>query len=250
MRRENKCLKSSQLGEEIVRFSGWEELIQPIMVKAHLVGWFATETTLAPEVLIMKSTTGHNYFLRTPILVFTLTLLAMTAIGRAETKDGLGFCKPFTLEGLQKLNPCQLDHLFGQGQVVSQPVGLGRGRILWLTGVKRPQLQARLSGMVWKGKFFYPDGRFVNQWLGFRAVAAQVTVGPSWFDGQPCFIMEYPPGAAVFGNARDELREIAPGLFLGRYNDRCPCPKLRGYFVLDFRCSCAGLLSSRGASLP
>jgi hypothetical protein len=198
----------------------------------------------------MKSTLGHFYYLRTLLWVFTLTLGAMTGSLQAETKDNLSLCKPWTLERLQKFDRCHLDHLFTQGRVASPPVGLGRGRILWLTDVKRPQLQARLSGIVWKGKYFYPDGRFINQWLGFRAVAAQVTVGPSWFDGQPCFIMEYPPHAAVFGNARDELREIAPGLFLGRYNDRSPCPKLRGYFALDFRGSCGSLLSTRCTPLP
>ena len=30
----------------------------------------------------------------------------------------------------------------------------------------------------------------------------------------------------------DELREIAPNVFLGRFYERGPCPKLKGYFVL------------------
>jgi hypothetical protein len=79
-----------------------------------------------------------------------------------------------------------------------------------------------------------PDGSFVNRWAGgVRAIRSHYTIGPSWADGRPAVVMEYPPGTPVFGNTRDELRAVAPGLYLGPIYDRCPCPLLRGYVVLE-----------------
>ena len=37
-----------------------------------------------------------------------------------------------------------------------------------------------------------------------------------------------------------DLRELAPGVFLGRFSKRCPCQELEGYFVLEFGCECCG----------
>jgi hypothetical protein len=44
--------------------------------------------------------------------------------------------------------------------------------------------------------------------------------------------MEYAPGTPILGNVRDEIREIAPGLYLGRLYERCP-PRFLGYFALE-----------------
>jgi hypothetical protein len=144
-----------------------------------------------------------------------------------------------SLDQLTRMDRCQLDAIFARGQVGSIPCGAGKGKVLLVVEAHRPRLRARLQGTVWKGKYFYPGGcTFTNQWLGFKAVEAPVAVGPSWADGAPCIVLDYPTTAKVFGNTRDELREIGEGVFLGRFYDRCPCPKLRGYFVLDFRQKC------------
>ena len=75
---------------------------------------------------------------------------------------------------------------------------------------------------------------FINQWLGFQAISADITIGTSWFDGQPCFVMQYPKNAPVFGGSRDELREIAPNTWLGRCCDG-DTGKLKSYFLLQGR---------------
>lgn len=93
------------------------------------------------------------------------------------------------------------------------------------------------SNAVWKGKVAAADGHFVNRWLGgVRAVESQYVIGPSWVDGRPAMLMEYPPGTAVLANTHDELREVAPGLYLGPLYDRCPCAILRGYIALEVEC--------------
>jgi hypothetical protein len=138
-----------------------------------------------------------------------------------------------TPSDLRRISVEQLDQVFAEGRAECLPVGAFHGTVLLRTDTRLPRLRARLAGIAWKGKVFDPDGGFTNQWAGFRAVASRVAVGSSWYDGRPCVVLEYPPSSPVFANARDELREIAPGVYLGRFYERCPCPRLQGYFVLE-----------------
>ncbi len=147
--------------------------------------------------------------------------------------DSVTPASPPTLCELKRLDACELDQLFARGSAAALPVGAVRGHILFRTEGKLPRLRTRLGGAVWKGKYFYDDGCFINQWVGFRAISSSAVIAPSWFDGQPCIVLEYPSGTPIFANTRDELREIAPGLYLGRFYHRCPCPLLQGYFVLE-----------------
>jgi hypothetical protein len=160
-----------------------------------------------------------------------LVFLALAVPSRVKAN---GPCPaPRDLAGLDRE---QLDVLFATGTALEQPVGFARGHILLRVGGTLPRVRARLQGLAWKGKVFLPDGTFINQWAGFRALASRVEVGPSWYDGQTCLILEYPPDTPVFGNARDELREVSPGLWLGRFYAICPSGKLEGYFVLETTC--------------
>jgi hypothetical protein len=161
-------------------------------------------------------------------------LLALLALA---TPSGVTADEPrLTPRELARLDRDQLDAVFATGAASQPPVGLARGRILLRVDGNLPRVRARFQGLVWKGKVFHDDGTFINQWAGFRAIASRVEVGPSWHDGQPCLILEYPPGTPVFGNARDELREVAPGVWLGRFYAICPAGKLEGYFVLEATC--------------
>ncbi len=112
-------------------------------------------------------------------------------------------------------------------------MGLGKGTVLLLVNTKHARLKAHMNNAVWKGKRFEEDGNFINQWLCFTALRFTLSEGPSWYDGRPCIVLDYAPGTPVFGNARDEIREVAPGLWLGMFYDKEPCPKLRGFFALE-----------------
>ncbi len=158
-----------------------------------------------------------------------LFVLLALAVPRGVRADG----PCLTPRELARLDRDQLDATFAAGTASQSPVGVGRGRILLLDG-RMPHVRAWFQGLAWKGKVFSPDGTFVNQWAGFRAIASRVEVGPSWCDGRPCLVLEYPPGTPIFGNARDELREVAPGLWLGRFYAICPSGKVEGYFALQF----------------
>ncbi len=137
---------------------------------------------------------------------------------------------------LKRMSLCELEHLFEQSSVGEIPVGYMRGQILLLTDARFPRLKASLAGTAWKGKHIDSDGDFINQWPGFKAVSGHAAIGPSQHDGKPCIVMSYPRNAPVFGNTSDELREIAPGLFLGRLYAVCPCPRFTGYFVIQATC--------------
>jgi hypothetical protein len=127
--------------------------------------------------------------------------------------------------------PCCWEALFRQGTLGCGPRGPTRGTVLHADG-KHPRAKARLQGVVWKGKTFHGDGTFTNRWVGgILAVSADARVEPSWMDGRPCLAMQYAPNAPVFGNVRDELREIAPGVWLGRSYDAAT-GRAKNWFVL------------------
>jgi hypothetical protein len=132
---------------------------------------------------------------------------------------------------LHEATPCCWESLFRQGALGCGPVGPTRGAVLYADG-KHPRLKAHLQGVVWKGKTFHCDGTFTNRWLGgIQAVSAGVHVEPSWLDGQPCLVMQYAADAHVFGNVRDELREIAPDVWLGHSYDAATGHQ-KNWFVL------------------
>jgi hypothetical protein len=165
------------------------------------------------------------------------TFLTLAAFGALDVgtvlADEAAATPPIDLCRLSCMELVELNAAFGAGTVGGVPVGFLRGTPLLVLDAKNPRRRAKLSGMVWKGKHFLPNGRMINQWAGVRAVEAAVRVEPSWFDGAPCLHLDYPPRAPVFGNTRDELRELAPGLMLGRFYQRRPCPRLQGYFALE-----------------
>jgi hypothetical protein len=161
-------------------------------------------------------------------------LTALTiALGIAEP---LLAGEPPTVRDFRRMSLCELDEAFARGTACEVPVGVTRGHVVHAAEAKHPRLAAALQNAFWKGKVFFEGGEFINRFCGFRADRSHAEIGPSWFDGRPCVVLEYPPSALVFANSRDEIREVGPGLYLARFYDRCPCPRLKGYFVLEKAC--------------
>jgi hypothetical protein len=166
---------------------------------------------------------------RSPLVAFGL-LLGVVLTCNAE--PGIVYV-PTCLEELEHLTPCQLHDLYTHAEVGHPLVGTARGRLLYLTD-KFPRIKVRMANSVWRGKAAEPDGYFVNRWVGnVRWIDSHYVIGPSWIDGKPAVVMEYPPGTKLFWNMHDELREISPGLYIGPVFERFPCPKLRGYIGLQ-----------------
>ena len=130
--------------------------------------------------------------------------------------------------------PPDYDALFRAAEAGPAPAGVTRGTVLAVEG-RLPRVKAALQGALWKGKVFHGDGTFTNRWLGgIRAGTAATAEEPSWADGRPALAVHYPPSAPVFGTTRDELRQIEPGVWLGRSFDvRTGEPK--NFFLLRAR---------------
>ncbi|MBX9579295.1 MAG: hypothetical protein K2X87_03225 [Gemmataceae bacterium] len=137
-----------------------------------------------------------------------------------------------TERDLRRMDAGQLRELFLESDLGTPLVGAARGRLVSLADRRGP-VRTGLTNAAWKGKTAEPDGTFVNRWVGgVHAIGSRYEVGPSWLDGRPALVVEYPPGTPILGKTRDELREVAPGLYLGPLYDKTPCPVLRGWLVL------------------
>jgi hypothetical protein len=143
------------------------------------------------------------------------------------------------MEQLICLGPCELNALYQQGKVGTIPEGYVAGRAIFWPGTAKAFPSSDLIQHLWKGKVFYPcQGVMLNKLAcNIEANPARVFYGDSWLDGKPSIIMDYCGTSRMSERIRDEIREIAPGLFLGlTYRRQCPCPKIRNYFALQRPC--------------
>jgi hypothetical protein len=142
---------------------------------------------------------------------------------------------PLTLAALTRMCPEELEQLYHAAPPGKVVAGFARGKPIYPPSTRHAGFRSKLTGLVWRGKVFDAcDGTLINQWLGYKAIVARVYYGESWFDGQPSIIMDYSDTSRVWADVRDEIREVAPGLFLGlMYVRQCEGHKFRMYFVLE-----------------
>jgi hypothetical protein len=147
-----------------------------------------------------------------------------------------GIMRIDSIDQLVGMGAAELDQLYRQGAVVPIPDGPAAGRALY-PDARWGRLRSRLARVAWQGKVFRgAEGKAVNRFFGARVVRADVYPGPSWLDGGPAIILDYSRTSLVYRPYRDEIREIAPGLFLGRMYARTqPEPTFKMYFALDTR---------------
>ncbi len=120
---------------------------------------------------------------------------------------------------LLEMSPAQLNELFGASPAGEIPTGRGAGTVIVVPGTEVAKPAARVLGAIcWRGKVFRPETRDLQNLLSPLAVPgirALVETGDSWVDGRPCIVLDYSRTSRVAGWIRDEIREVAPGLFLG-----------------------------------
>ena len=109
--------------------------------------------------------------------------------------------------------------MFAAAPAGSLPHGRGRGTALILTTTPFSRFLAGFARLgAWRGKEFVDDGsslRNVVSPFGVLAIKAAVYLGPSWVDERPCVVLDYSQTSFVARPIRDEIREIAPGIYLG-----------------------------------
>jgi hypothetical protein len=163
--------------------------------------------------------------------------LLLSANGAALHAQELkpGFC----FDDLVQRNWCELEQIYRQAKPGTIPVGFLRGQVIYCPNQLLSKSKGRFSTLLWHGKHFSCDGTLINQWAGVKAIRARVDYGTSWLDGQPAIILDYAGMSHVWHDVRDEMREVAPGLYVGAmYKGRCPCPELKVFFVLQAECCC------------
>jgi hypothetical protein len=120
---------------------------------------------------------------------------------------------------LLSMNRQQLDDLFGSSPPGPIPNGEANGLAIIVPGTvfSKPIAEA-INLFCWKGKVFDgPHGVLVNRItpFGINAIVAEVYVAPSWLDGKDCIVLDYSKTSIVAERIRDEIREVAPNLYLG-----------------------------------
>jgi hypothetical protein len=113
----------------------------------------------------------------------------------------------------------ELARVYESGTADTVPDGRGRGTVLLGTGGAVGRVAAVLAYLLaWRGKVFdRRAGRLSNLItpLAVRAISADVYRADSWHDGRPCIVLDYAARSFVARKIRDEIREVAPGVFLG-----------------------------------
>jgi hypothetical protein len=127
---------------------------------------------------------------------------------------------PYDVAKLLTLSQAELDKLFTNSPVGNIPNGEAEGTAIVAPGTTySANIASFISHFAWQGKVFDNNkGVLKNKILpfGLNAILARVYKGPSWLDGKECIVLDYSDTSIVAQWIRDEIREIEPGLYLGK----------------------------------
>lgn len=171
-------------------------------------------------------------------LLRTAVVVGIVALGAGSARasdNAVSFTQPQSMDQLVRMSACELRALFAASPAGSVPCGYVPGRAIKDPGSRRTVANSRRTGLVWQGKYFRDDGTMINRFFGFgKAIPADVYVDNSWLDDKPALVFDY-SRSKLWPNVRDEVREVAPGLYLGiMYKDGAPAnPPM--FFTLDAR---------------
>lgn len=138
------------------------------------------------------------------------------------------------LDDLAKLSSAELDRIYREAPAptgVERLVGTPKGRMLAVRGTDGTKLFSLLGFLAsrrrfpWDGKSFGAlspsEGTGINRIkllpLRFDVFPFRTRLEPSAVDGRPCVYLDYeqPKNPFFIARIRDEIREVAPDLWLG-----------------------------------
>ena len=126
---------------------------------------------------------------------------------------------PSTAINLLDMSADELDELFRASPAGPIPSGEAKGTVIFKPDTEFSEVAAKLAHVIfWKGKVFDAErGELRNAIgpLGALAIRAKVLYDESWFDGKQAIILDYSQTSVVAQWIRDEIRLVAPGLYLG-----------------------------------
>lgn len=171
---------------------------------------------------------------RTAFGVVVWSVLAGEALAQEHAAPAL------CLDQLAHMSWDELEALYRQAPPGRISEGYAHGRAIYCPDDRLAGPRSKITHLLWHGKHFSAcDSMLINQWCGVKAIKAQVYYGPSWLDGKPSIIMDYRQTSHVWKDVRDEIREVAPGVFVGiMFQERECGPKLKMYFALETKPAC------------
>lgn len=130
--------------------------------------------------------------------------------------------EPTSLKELARMDSNQLQAVFEAApRPEFLPSGKTRGLVFFQPSKLTSRVQARIFQCLWHGKLL--DGEealMVNRVAGGKFINASMRLDQSFGDGDTAVILDYQgmqKGITKFAEgARDEIREVSPGLWLGR----------------------------------
>lgn len=127
---------------------------------------------------------------------------------------------PYDVPQLLKMTQAQLDELFTSSAAGEIPDGQADGTAIVAPGTTYSQeIASIINHFAWQGKVFdAKKGLLKNRILffGLNAIIAKVYKAPSWLDNKECIVLDYSDTSFVAHWIRDEIRQIGPGLYLGK----------------------------------
>jgi hypothetical protein len=121
---------------------------------------------------------------------------------------------------LMTMTQAELDELFTNSPVGEIPDGEAEGTAIVAPGTTYSADMAKIVSLfAWQGKTFDgKKGQLKNRILpfGLNAIIARIYKAPSWLDGKECIVLDYSDTSLVAQWIRDEIRQIQPGLYLGK----------------------------------
>lgn len=125
-----------------------------------------------------------------------------------------------TVAEMLKMSQAELDALFSAHSAGSIPNGEGKGTAIIAPGTSfSDEIAKAINVFAWQGKVFDAEHGFLRNHIlpfGIKAIVAKVYKAPSWLDGKECILLDYSETSLLVQWVRDEIREIAPGLYLGK----------------------------------
>lgn len=148
------------------------------------------------------------------------------------------FAGDYSVEDLLGMDQAELDQVYLRCGSARLPDGAYQGKAMLLPGSSLNKASVWLAGFVWQGKTFDRErGTLINRIVGFEAAEGRFYHSKSEVDGRISVVIDYKHTSVFFKRVHDELREVSPGLYLGRayYTPRCATEIMAVNFILDFQ---------------
>src|SRR6266542_993451 len=127
---------------------------------------------------------------------------------------------PLDSQQLLRLSKGQLDDLFAKSPAGELPDGEGIGTALLFPGSFLVLIFAWFERrFLWQGDVFHAKEGYLRSRISpfsFQAMSAKVYKDLSKLDQKECIVMDFSMSLPVPRGIRDELRQVAPALYLGR----------------------------------